>query len=131
AIGLGGALVGGVGARAPGATAAPAPGGDIVCEAKDVCRMVKTRLPLRVLPRVNSSIYQAKDARSPVVEADVPAFIPLYVFERIDVSYADPIRPTGWFRVGKDKDNAIGYMPADAPLEWNTPLAPSSTHRGP
>src|SRR5438128_9765559 len=81
----------------PAAAADP----DVICEAKSVCRMAKTRLPLRVLPRVNSSIYEARDANSRIVESDVPAFVPLYVFERIDVSYADPIRPTGWFRVGK------------------------------
>src|ERR1700693_5360980 len=42
---------------------------DVTCEGKGVCRMTKTRLPLRVLPRVNSSIYEAKDANSRVVES--------------------------------------------------------------
>src|SRR5690349_4429 len=79
--------------------AAVAADADVVCEGKSVCRMVKTRLPLRVLPRVNSSIYEARDSNSRVIESDVPAFVPLYVFERSGVSYADPIRPTGWFGV--------------------------------
>src|SRR5262245_42915181 len=70
---------------------------DVTCEPNDVCRIVQTRLPLRALPRVNSNIFQEKDTNSTVVEANVPAFIPLYVFERAEVSYADPIRPTGWF----------------------------------
>jgi hypothetical protein len=104
--------------------------GDIVCEANDICRIAKTRLPLRVLPRVNSNVYQAKDAKSQVVEADVPAFIPLLVFERIDVSYADPIRPAGWFRVGKTKDAPIGYMRAADVLEWKSAVVVSYTHRG-
>src|SRR5215813_10362274 len=83
---------------------AAAEASDVVCQTGDVCRMVKTRLPLRVLPRVSSNIYQDKDSGAGVVEANVPAFIPLYVFERIDVSYADPIRPKGWFRVGKNRE---------------------------
>src|SRR5438128_1069468 len=74
---------------------------DVTCESGDVCRIVKTRLPLRVLPRVNSNIYRDKDSNSPVIEANVPAFVPLFVFDRAAVSYDDPIRPRGWFRVGK------------------------------
>jgi hypothetical protein len=103
---------------------------EVICEGKGVCRIAKTRLPLRVLPRVNSSIYEAKDAKSRVVESDVPAFVPLYVFDRSDISYADPIRPTGWFRVGKDTDNPIGYIRAADALEWKSAVVVSYTHRG-
>jgi hypothetical protein len=114
---------------APSSMAAPA-STEITCEPNDVCRIVKTRLPLRVLPRVNSNIYQAKDPDSPVVEANVPAFVPLFVFERTDVSYADPIRPSGWFRVGKSRDKAIGYMRAADALEWKSAVVVSYAHRG-
>jgi hypothetical protein len=103
---------------------------DVICQAGDVCRMVKTRLPLRALPRVSSNIYQEKDANGPVVESNVPAFIPLYVFERIDVSYADPIHPKGWFRVGKSREKAIGYMRAADALEWKSAVVVSYSHRG-
>jgi serine/threonine-protein kinase PpkA len=112
-------------------TATPAAAdAEIACEPNDVCRIVKTRLPLRVLPRVNSNIYQDKDGGSPVIEANVPAFVPLFVFERSDVSYADPIRPSGWFRVGKNRDKAIGYMKAADALEWKTAVVVSYAHRG-
>jgi serine/threonine-protein kinase PpkA len=103
---------------------------DVICEARSVCRIAKTRLPLRVLPRVSSSIYESKDPNSRVVESDVPAFVPLYVFERSNVSYADPLRPTGWFGVGKDLNTPIGYVKAADALEWKSAVVVSYTHRG-
>ena len=134
-LGLSGALAAAVLIQAGAALLAPsvsaaADSADVTCVANDVCRIVKTRLPLRVLPRVNSSIYQDKNAGSAVVEANVPAFVPLFVFERIDVSYADPLRPSGWFRVGKNRDRAIGYIRAADALEWKTAVVVSYAHRG-
>lgn len=103
---------------------------EVLCNAGDVCRMTKTRLPLRVLPRVSSNIYEGKDTSSKVIEADVPAFRPLFVFERVDVSYANPNNPTGWFKVGKTRSEAVGYMQAKDVLEWKTAIVLSYTHRG-
>lgn len=103
---------------------------DIVCKANDVCRIAKTRLPLRVLPRVSSSIYEKMDTASPVVESDVPAFNPLFVMERVDVNYDDPENATGWFKVGRSKSKAIGYMQASDVLEWKSAMIVSYTHRG-
>src|SRR5262249_18782570 len=95
-----------------------------------ICRITKTRLPLRALPRVNSSVYLEKDVESAVVEANLPAFIPLYVFERVDISYDDPIRPKGWLRVGKSREKPIGYMRAADALEWKSAVVVSYSRRG-
>lgn len=101
----------------PGSAGA-AGGAEAICAGKGVCRIVQTGLPLRVMPRVNSSIYETQDVNGRVIESE--RFVPLYVFDRIDVSYVDPMRPTGWFRVGKDADKPIGYIKAADTVEWRS-----------
>ena len=116
------------GPAAAQATAAAVDG--YICADKDVCRNEKTRLPLRVLPRVQSNIYERMDKGSKVVQSDVAAFVPLFVFKREKVSYADPLRPEGWFQVGPTRDRPVGFMHAADALEWRTAIVLSYTHRG-
>jgi hypothetical protein len=124
------ALEGG-GPGAAGAAAAAAAGPDIVCEAGAPCMETATQLPLRVLPRPLSNLYaQATVNPDGVVQANMPAFRPLYVFERLDVDLTDPANPTGWYRVGASKDAADGWMQARDVLEWRQALLVSYTHPG-
>ena len=103
---------------------------EVVCEAGDLCRIKKSRLPLRLLPRVDSVVYKEPRDDSEVAEGGIQPFSPLFVFERIDVSYDDPINPTGWFKVGRNRRKAFGYMKAKDALEWKNALLLSYTHPG-
>jgi hypothetical protein len=101
-----------------------------ICDGKSTCRDAKTRLPLRVLPRAQRNMYaQTNDTAAPT-ESNITPFVPLYVFERNNVSYADPVRPQGWFKVGKTSDKADGYMKAADVLEWKSAIVVSYAHRG-
>lgn len=102
----------------------------VECPERDICRIKQTRLPLRVLPRAQSSIYEGQDKGGKIVEANVEAFVPLFVFKRSNISYANPTRPQGWFQVGKTKDRPDGYMHAEDALEWKTAMVLSYAHRG-
>lgn len=109
---------------------APAATDGYICDGKSVCRDAKTKLPLRVLPRAQRNMYTEMNDTAAPAESNVTAFVPLFVFERQNVSYADPIRPQGWFRVGKTQEKAEGYMKAADALEWKTAIVVSYAHRG-
>lgn len=103
---------------------------EIECKSGDVCRISATRLPLRLLPRVQANIYAAADKSSALVEGNVTPFSPLFVFARKDIDYSSPTRPKGWFQVGKTQAQPIGFMHAEDGIEWKSALTLSYTHRG-
>jgi len=104
---------------------------EVECKSGDLCRIKKSRLPLRVLPRVDSVVYKEARDGSEVEEGGIRPFSPLFVFERIDVDYnTNPLNPTGWFRVGRNTSKPFGYMKARDVLEWKNALLLSYTHPG-
>lgn len=111
------------------ATAALADG--IACEAGTPCMETATQLPLRVLPRPFSKLFReaaADDAA--VVSANMPAFHPLYVFERRGLDLSAAADPKGWYQVGRTRAEPEGWMQARDVLEWRQALLVSYTHPG-
>ena len=103
----------------------------IICPQGSVCLEEETQLPLRVLPRPFSHIYSRPQAEEGgIVQANVPAFHPLYVFARQGVEVSDPAAPAGWYQVGQSKDAAQGWMQAKDVMEWRQALLVSYTHPG-
>lgn len=103
----------------------------IVCPGDGVCLEEATQLPLRALPRPFSHIYTHPRADSEaVVTANVPAFRPLYVFERQDLDMRDPAAPLGWYQVGLSSMEPVGWMQAQDVMEWRQALLVSYTHPG-
>lgn len=94
-----------------------------------VCRQTDTSLPLRALPRAFSNIYEALDSDK-VAFSNVTAFYPLYVFERKDIDLSDPADLKGWYRVGSDVSDPLGWMKAKDVIEWKQALVVSYTHPG-
>src|SRR5262245_47704791 len=124
ALGVGIALAGGpawAGADEPAA---------IECTAPRPCMMTDVQRVLRVLPRPQSNIYTEQSTDSRVVEANVAAFRPLIVHDRVDVSFRDPKNPTGWYRVGTTGNVARGWMQAKDVLEWKQAMVVSYSHPG-
>ncbi|MFO7717114.1 MAG: vWA domain-containing protein [Desulfohalobium sp.] len=104
---------------------------DVLCSPGDVCLEAETRLPLRVLPRPFSHIYERAVADPDnIALANVPAFHPLYVFARPDLDLSDPAAPGGWYQVGKSRPGPNGWMQAKDVMEWRQALLVSYTHPG-
>ncbi|NCD24624.1 MAG: VWA domain-containing protein [Deltaproteobacteria bacterium] len=103
----------------------------VTCEPGSPCRETATELPLRVLPRPFSNMYHDAEAKDDAVaRANVPAFRPLYVFERQGLDLNDPADPKGWYRVGSSRIQPEGWMQAKDVLEWRQALLVSYTHPG-
>lgn len=114
-----------------GAAAAPAASDGVRCDGAGVCMEEATQLPLRVLPRPFSNLYRGAAAeQAGVVRANLPAFKPLFVFERKDIDLRDPTAPKGWYRVGRARTAAEGWVQARDVLEWRQALLLSYTHPG-
>ncbi len=98
---------------------------------KGVCIEKATGLPLRVLPRPFSALHATPDAGDDsITQANLPAFHPWYVFERKDLDLSDPAEARGWYRVGRDRDKASGWLRARDAFEWRQALLVSYTHPG-
>ncbi len=114
-----------------GHAAAPAVDDGIVCQPGSPCLEAATQLPLRILPRPFASIYSAAAAsEDAVIQANVPAFKPLYVFDRQGLDLSLPSDPRGWYQVGRTKTEPEGWMQAKDVLEWRQALLVSYTHPG-
>lgn len=112
---------------------APVPALDdgIECREEGPCTEVATQLPLRALPRPFANVYgDAAAEQDSVVIANIPAFRPIYVFERRDLDLRDPAAPRGWYRIGRSSNQAEGWMQAQDVLEWRQALLVSYTHPG-
>ncbi len=87
----------------------------------------KDTLPLRVLSRPFSSIYQGPNDTSGRVQDHVPAFQSFYVYDRKG-SISD-IDPRGWYEVGVDtRGTVLGWMHSDDVFEWKQTMCLSYTH---
>ncbi|MBK1646496.1 hypothetical protein CKO25_17960 [Thiocapsa imhoffii] len=85
---------------------------------------------MRILPRPFSNIYKDK-AEGDIVQENVRAFYPLYVFARDDLDASVPNDPKGWYRVGNSPDSEpVGWMRAADVLEWRQALVVSYSHPG-
>ena len=103
----------------------------VICPEDSVCLEAETQLPLRLLPRPFSHVYSEPAADSDnIVIANIPAFHPLFVFERRDIDMSDPASPGGWYRVGQSRDDHQGWMQAADVMEWRQALLVSYTHPG-
>lgn len=110
--------------------AAP-PDDGIVCQPGIACLETATQLPLRILPRPFASMYrEASVSEESVVQANVPAFKPMYVFDRQGLDLSLPSDPRGWYQVGRSKTEPEGWMQAKDVLEWRQALLVSYTHPG-
>lgn len=110
-----------------GATEEPA----LRCEGKGPCIEVGTQLPLRVLPRPLSNLYKDRsETPGGIVQSNVKAFHPLYVYAREAVDISDPGSPQGWYQVGASSTAPQGWMRAADVLEWRQALLVSYTHPG-
>ncbi len=101
------------------------------CDGEGPCIELATELPLRVLPRPFSNVYGQPNAEAEhVVVANLPAFRPLYAFQRqgVDLSRGDD--PRGWYQVGRSSVEPEGWMQAADVLEWRQALLVSYTHPG-
>ena len=87
----------------------------------------KKSLFLRVIARPFSNIYQEKTTESPVVQSNVPALKPFFV-------YAAPTSEEkeleeGWYRVGTNtRGKVLGWMQAKDVLEWKQTMCLVYTH---
>jgi serine/threonine-protein kinase PpkA len=101
------------------------------CEGKGPCLELGTGLALRVLPRPLSHIYRnPQEQPDAIVQANVRAFHPLYVYARQGVDLSDPGAPKGWYQVGAGLQAPQGWMRAADVLEWRQALLVSYTHPG-
>lgn len=88
----------------------------------------KTFLPLRVLVRPFSKIYQQADENSPIVKENVPVFQPFFVYTRPKVSTAGT-KAEGWYEVGSNNRGAVlGWMKADDVMEWKQTMCLTYEH---
>ncbi|MCG5502195.1 vWA domain-containing protein, partial [Ectothiorhodospira lacustris] len=104
---------------------------DIRCTGDVPCVEIATDLALRGLPRPFSHIYREPRVEEGMIAvANVPAFRPLYVFERSDLDFTQGADPRGWYRVGANRARSDGWMQAKDLLEWRQALLVSYTHPG-
>ncbi|MDR0882373.1 MAG: VWA domain-containing protein [Candidatus Adiutrix sp.] len=77
----------------------------------------KSALPLRVLTRPMSNLYQKADEKSPVVQGNLPAFSNYFVYTKPGGEKA--ALGQGWYEVGaNDKGDVVGWLRADDVFEW-------------
>jgi len=100
------------------------------CADGEVCRIAKTLVPLKILPRPRSSIFAEKSTDSELVVPTVPALSPLYVFARDDVDTTDSDAQEGWYQVGATETAPVGWMQAADVIEWHNALVLSYTAPG-
>jgi len=103
----------------------------VICEEGSACREQTTGLPLMVLPRSFSHVYQDRDLKEIAVE-NIPAFEPLYVLAReLPEGAAGDLAERGRYRVSRTEQGPpLGWMAASDLLEWRQALTAAYTHPG-
>lgn len=87
----------------------------------------KKLLPLRVLARPFSNIYTDKSLESAIVQSDVPAMQPFYVYTR--PSAEDLELEAGWYEIGSNSQGkVIGWMQSKDVFEWKQTMCLVYTH---
>ena len=99
----------------------------VSCES-GLCRLTDTQVPLKVLPRPFSTLYS--DKGETVVDSTIPAFAPMYVFEREGVEQDNADSRKGWYQVGETTKEPNGWISADDVVEWHNSLILSYTPVG-
>ena len=103
----------------------------VKCDGTTPCVEMETGLPMQVLPRPFTNVYLDKQADADkVVQANVEAFRPLYVFAREGVDLSNPAEPQGWYQVGSNKQQTSGWIQAKDAMEWRQALVVAYTHPG-
>lgn len=97
---------------------------------KKICREKTTGMPLKALPRAFPTVYNRPNGSKIILRKPIKAFRPLYVFARKDVDTSDPDNPKGWYKVGKSKKRALGWMQSKDIIEWKQALIMAYTHPG-
>jgi hypothetical protein len=78
-------------------------------------------LPMKVLTRPFSNIYDAPSAEGKLLRENVPAFTIFYVYQ--------DKKQEGWYQVGSDtRGGNLGWMKADDVIEWKQNLVVQFTH---
>jgi len=87
----------------------------------------KQTLPLRVLTRPFSSVYSEPSATAAIIEENLPAFQPLYVYTKPAANdFGDEDQ---WYEVGRnDQGDVIGWMKAADVMEWKQAMCLAYTH---
>jgi serine/threonine-protein kinase PpkA len=103
----------------------------VACDGETVCREEGTNLPLMVLPRAFTHLYQEADL-SRVVQENIPAFMPLFVFSReVQSVLGAGGRPEGRYQVAMSEQGPpVGWLKAEDVLEWRQALTAAFTHPG-
>ncbi|WP_296823424.1 hypothetical protein [Sulfurovum sp.] len=84
-------------------------------------------LPLRVLARPFSNIYADKSLESAIVQSDVPALQPFYVYTRPTAE--DRELEAGWYEVGSNSQGKVlGWMQSKDVFEWKQTMCLAYTH---
>ncbi|SKA75082.1 hypothetical protein SAMN02745704_00826 [Paucidesulfovibrio gracilis DSM 16080] len=87
----------------------------------------KKILPLRVLCRPFSNVYNSPDAASGTVRENVAAFTSFYVYARPSAEERE--LESGWYEVGTDnRGGVLGWMKADDVFEWKQTMCLAYTH---
>jgi len=87
----------------------------------------KKLLSLRVLARPFSNIYADKSLESAIVQSDVPAMQPFYVYTRPTAE--DRELEAGWYEVGSNSQGkVIGWMQSKDVFEWKQTMCLVYTH---
>ena len=87
----------------------------------------KKMLRLRVLARPFSNIYSQKNLSSTIVQSNVPAMQPFYVYTR--PSAEDIEFQEGWYEIGTNaQGKVIGWMQAKDVFEWKQTMCLVYTH---
>ncbi|MCW8906142.1 MAG: VWA domain-containing protein [Sedimenticola sp.] len=103
----------------------------VECSGTSPCIETATGLPMQVLPRPFTNIYLSRQPDADAVAyANIEAFRPLYVFAREDIDLSDPSEPKGWYQVGSNKQQILGWVQARDALEWRQALVVAYTHPG-
>ncbi len=83
-------------------------------------------LPLRVLTRPFAKIYKEANEASAVVQDNVPAFQPYFVYTQPPPSDLDT---AGWYEVGSDvRGTVLGWMKSTDVMEWRQTMCLAYTH---
>jgi hypothetical protein len=84
-------------------------------------------LPLRVLTRTMSSLYKGPDETSGVVQGNLPAFLPYYVYTR--PGGEERASEHGWYEVGTDNRGTIaGWLKTSDVFEWKQTMCLTYAH---
>lgn len=87
----------------------------------------KQTLPLRVLTRPMSAVYAQPDASADLIDENLPAFKPLYVYTKPEAT--DFVDEDQWYEVGTDESGTvIGWMKAKDVMEWKQAMCLAYTH---